>query len=859
MTFAIAAIQQSSPPPVGPALDTEQVLGWLRRVVPTDTPGLVWIGSKSTNFRGERFMPQDTPAMLREVARRDRDPGVFLRMSTIRPEAEKRGTAEDSVAVLGLWADIDVEGPGHKHDPARYEGRRLPPDQAAAEKIVAHLPEPTVWVASGGGFYPFWLPRRPWVLGQDLTAEAWGELSTDLQASIYEAARQNGWHYGTGTGDIARILRIPGTVNRKVEGDPRPCEVIWGGGPSYTYEELRAAIPARPKAPTRAPGGPSLSRVAPVPTPVPPSRLAAPVNGYEDDGPGPADWFNQNNDLCALLEADGWTFAYEHQGRRHYARPGKNPKDGPSGNVMDDAGRQVLYVFSESAGLPTGRGLSPFDWYASRHHGGNSQEAARQIRRDLMPRKAPTMAPGATGSAQPAPGGGQAGAGLPATVRTAEEAFWTRRPVLAAIRQSARVQRVGPFAVLGAVLAQVACRIGPHVVLPPTTGGVGSLNVFIGLVGPSGAGKDAAIDTADAILGVPQLGARVEAASGQGIDAAFTHPHPKEGPIQFCDSVLFEISEIDSLDAAASMNGSTTMPTLRKVYTGKALGAHYAAKDKRRPVGQHRYRAAVIAGIQPARAGVLLDDADGGTPQRWVWLPTNDPDRYRGRFAMPEQVIPIGWTDYEIYSAQGLQPDNEPIQPKERIEIEICETARQATLAIREATLSTGLVEQANSLQGHANFTRLKIAALLGFLEQRRGPAEVTEEDWEIAGLLMTVSEHTRGICQQVLADKNRQTSVARGRARARQAEAEAEEAASIADERQQRIEELTGKAVERLKAAGGAEMSPRELLKGCMDGATRARLGDEVLAQVIEADGVEQGPEVSAGGRKIRKLRWRG
>ncbi|WFF09095.1 hypothetical protein O7622_11295 [Micromonospora sp. WMMD1076] len=790
--------------------------------------------------------------MLREVRKRERDPGVFVRMSTIRPEAEKRGTAEDSVALFGLWADIDIEGPGHKHDPSRYEGRRLPPDQAAAEAIVAHLPEPTAWIASGGGYYPMWLPVRPWVLGRDLTAEQWVELSEDLQASVYEAAKQNGWHFGVGTGDIARILRIPGTVNRKIEGDPRPCYVEWGGGPNYTYEELRAAIPQREKAPARPSAAPPASRQAPIPVPVPSARLVAPVNGYESDGLSPAEWFNQNNDLCALLEADGWTFAGERQGRRDYARPGKHPRDGISGNVMDDGGRQVLYVFSESAGLPTQQGLSPFDWYAERHHGGNAQEAARQIR-GLMPKKAPTMAPGATGSAQ------MAGPGLPATVRSVEEGFWARRPVLAAIRQSARVRRVGPFAVLGAVLAQVACRIGPHVVLPPTVGGVGSLNLFVGLVGPSGAGKDAAIDTADEILGRGAPNARVEAASGQGIDAAFTHPHPKEGPIQFCDSVLFEVSEIDSLAAAAGMNGSTTMPTLRKVFTGKALGAHYAAKDKRRPVGQHKYRAALVAGIQPARAGVLLDDADGGTPQRWVWLPTNDPTRYRGRFAMPEQVIEIGWTDYDTYSAVGVQPDDEPVKHKDRVVVEICPTAEQAILAVQEAKLGADLIGQAGDLQGHALFTRLKVAALLGFLGQRRGPAEVTEEDWEIAGLLMTVSEHTRGLCQQVLAEKARQTSVARGRSRARQAEAEADEAANIADERQQRIEELTGKAVEKLKAAGGTEMSPRELLKGCMDGATRARLGDEVLAQVVEVAGVQQGPEVSAGGRKIRKLRWIG
>src|SRR5690606_38473588 len=75
----------------------------------------------------------------------------------------------------------------------------------------------------------------------------------------------------------------------------------------------------------------------------------------------------------------------------------------------------------------------------------------------------------------------------------------------------------------------------------------------------------------------------------------------------------------------SKQSGSTLLATLREVYSGSDLGAQYATADKRRPVRAHCYRAALVAGIQPARSGVLLDDAAGGTPQRWLWLPTTDP------------------------------------------------------------------------------------------------------------------------------------------------------------------------------------------------------------------------------------------
>jgi hypothetical protein len=801
----------------------DEILGWLRRLYPPDTPGLVWIGSKSTNFRGERFQPQDLPAMLREVGKRDRDPGVFVRMSTIRPEAEKRGTAEDSVAVAGLWADIDVAGPGHKHDPSRYEGRGLVPSQADAEKLISTLPEPTAWIASGGGFYPMWLPEQPWVLGRDCTAEEWGRLSVDLQTVIYETAKQHGWHFGMGTGDIARILRIPGTVNRKVPEQPRPCYVEWGGGPTYTFDQLRELVPPAASAVEFAEQvtGEQLTdwqrqvlqtaMVAPKPVPKlpekPQSRFSAPASPFDEvpGAVGPLDDFARRNDLNELLVADGWTFAYESQGRRHYARPGKHPRDGISGNVWDDGDRQVLFVFSESAGLPTYRGISTGEYWARTRHGGDLREAARSLRR-LGYGTAPTTGLPSTGTNEGARPGTNTPPALPAVVETVTEDIWTARPILGAIRNIAWERMVGPWAVLGGVLAQVACRIGPHMQLPPTVGGRASLNLFVGLVGPSGGGKGAATATAEELLGVRGRIPTKKLGTGQGIDASFTAQHPKEGAIQFNDVALFTVAEIDSLAAHSQMNGSTLLSTMREVYDGAALGAHYAAKEKRRPVGAHRYRAAVIAGIQPARAGVLLDDADGGTPQRWLWMPTNDvnPDPPSRRFVAP--LVDGWWTDYEVWAPNGENPDDEPIEHREPVEMPICQSARDAIRAHRRRIIGMSLVEQAEGLGGHALLTRLKVAALLGFLEKR---ASVSEEDWELAGVIMTQSERTRAVCQDLLSQKAQKAAVVRGRVRALQVAAE--EDAKV-DEDEKRVDRLVAKIVKKLGDSAGETMTRGKL-----------------------------------------------
>lgn len=768
--------------------DLEQVLGWVRRLAPPDTPGLLWVGSKSTNFRGERFRPDQLDDLLREVAKRDHDPGVFLRMTTIRSEAEKRGTADDSVALLGLWADIDIEGPGHKHDPSRYQGRRLPPDEDTAREFVADLPEPTAWVRSGGGLYPFWLPAQPWALGEQ--AEQFASLSADLQAHIGQRAELLGWHYGTGVGDLARILRIPGTVNRKIQGKPTACEIEWGGGPRYTYDELRQVVP-RPVVSSARPVVSPAARQAPIPTPTPRrTRLVAPKSPWDDnpDAVGPLDDYAQRNDLCQLLEGDGWTFVYEAQGRRHYARPGKQARDGISGNVYALDGRQVLYVFSEGAGLPSFRAMSSGEWYAHRYHGGDLRTAARALRQAGYG-STPTTGLPSTGSARDSPPGTSTPQHLPAVISNVSDDLWSRRPVFGAIRALARRRRVGPWAVLGGVLAQVCCRIGPHVVLPPIVGGFASLNVFIGLVGPSGAGKGAATAVAEELLGFDFPVPTHEAGTGQGIDASFTS-QTKEGPVQYNDTALFTLAEIDTLAAHAGMNGATLMPTMRKLYSGESLGAQYADRFKRRPVRAHHYRAAVIAGIQPARSGVLLDDADGGTPQRWVWLPTNDPERrvpMQTRRRLVPPAPPKWWLDFEVWSPVGEQPEDEPVMLKDRVEVDVCELAKEAIWNARDARLDMPLDEQANDMQGHALLTRLKVGALVGFLDRR---AEVSEEDWELAGLIMAMSEATRALCQNALGRKAQAQSVSRGRSRAVQDEAAKETAEDIADSKRDRLAE---------------------------------------------------------------------
>jgi hypothetical protein len=59
--------------------------------------------------------------------------------------------------------------------------------------------------------------------------------SRHWQEIIRAKAAELGWAYGAGVGDLSRVLRLPGSVNRKVADQPRPCRVIEQTGEVFPW------------------------------------------------------------------------------------------------------------------------------------------------------------------------------------------------------------------------------------------------------------------------------------------------------------------------------------------------------------------------------------------------------------------------------------------------------------------------------------------------------------------------------------------------------------------------------------------------------------------------------------------------
>lgn len=575
------------------------------------------------------------------------------------------------------------------------------------------------------------------------------------------------------------------------------------------WESVRSAlVPTTPlEAPrtnqTALPGmqAPRTPSVSPVGYRSP--KLVAPASRFDDPvgEESPLDWVSRTHDIEDMLRSAGWKFITETGGRRHYRRPGK--EEDVSGNVatMPD-GRRVFYNFSSSVGMPTDRALSGGQLYAWLFHGGNMGAAASDIRRTLMPSRYPVSPPvnrqPPAGPSTPAASQSAGVALVPASQAGPPDPvrqFWSRRPELREIWWQSQLAGVSPWAVLGGCLAQIAARVGPHVQLPPPggMGAPGSLNLLIAISGNSGTGKGLALGVARGFFGSPNPPQR-KPGTGQGIAAIFTE-QTREGPVQTNDTATLNVSEITGLGAHADMQGSNLVATLLEIYMGEELGEHYANKEKRRPVREGAYRLALTAGVQPGNSHIILDHAESGLPQRFIWMPAFWPDavlpetsllppapgpelrawRSWSRLlpgSMDDSILATGWSASD--AGGGLQSpkkkdDDEAVPVKDVVLVTLAPAVRREVDRDRQRRLNVLRRRQQDGEDepgdpdSHLLFARLKVAAHLAFWLDCT--TEISEDMWDLSQWVIWVSTDTRIRAAARLNEKAKEKNSARAMA----------------------------------------------------------------------------------------------
>jgi hypothetical protein len=336
--------------------------------------------------------------------------------------------------------------------------------------------------------------------------------------------------------------------------------------------------------------------------------------------------------------------------------------------------------------------------------------------------------------------------------------LFSSSPILQHIQQAAYARLVSSSALLCWVLGRVLAEIPPCVMLPSVIGSDAPLNLGFALVGPSGAGKSVLMRVSAELLdGVDQQELQIGPGSGEGLIEAYLEavPGTKNKTLIAKPSRILEVDEIDRLGAVNERRGSTMFPLIRTAMSGGALKTNNATADRTRSVEDGSYRLVAFVGVQPERSGTLLNDANAGTPQRFVWASVIDS-------TLPEAIVewpgPLDWKLPSTFNTWGNSISTIYIDYPEEVKAEVRRTRWEVIQGMSE-----------DPLESHKLLTRLKLAAAFAILH---GQTKITKLWWDAAKLLSDHSFEVQKMCLDEL-EKARTAQVrAKGKETAIQTEA---------------------------------------------------------------------------------------
>ncbi|AZQ35943.1 hypothetical protein EJ357_22700 [Streptomyces cyaneochromogenes] len=851
--------------------DPDVIRTWLTHLY-AGCPGFVSICSDADGWAGRRFATDEAglaAATKYAVGIDGRKPqGIYAQVTTLRehppigPDGKQgRGGEDLAHGLTYLWADGDFGTIGHKPGP---DDLAAPPDADAVVKVVAEspMPDPSGWTNSGGGYNPAWLLAEAHIIGDEDDRARAKELTMGVQAILAAQAYQYGWSWDSEVGNLDRLMKLPGTVNRK-EGLERPTSIGPGDGTVYDIRDVAALVaehaPAAREILEQAAREKQERKRQRLGLPAPAPRRPRPAGWQQPTGDGPLDILAATLRFADVLEPHGFTYEGTHSdGRERWKRPtvGGDSSSSAYSLLCDD---HVAVNWSERSDLPVGaqpagRKLTIGNLWAHLNYGGDVSEAAsdilraaagrdsrgaagslpgtvldevrrRCIREDVKP---PRLEEGVNWddlSEPPDEPDESAGPAKPSGLLPEE--FYARREELRHIRQAGHSRnRSGDVAVL-ATLTRLSALVSHYIRADTGVAGHASLNLFGGLIGPSGIGKSTGVEVAELLLPTPQgLDFRdgLPIGSGEGMAEVFIDVVEEEtGEVnsrgkaithrvrrQVRHNAFFYVDEGASLTRLMKeRSGSTLGEALRSAAVGQTLGQTNASKETSRYIPKGSYSMGVLVGFQPETVAPLFEEVGEGTPQRFLWLQVIDP-------SIPDEQPPwpgelLAWRTAVDVEAPTLISFDEEIRTE----------LRRADLAKARGEIP---VAELNPLDSHAPLMRVKVASLLAVLT---GRLHVTGDDWQLADMVWQASCATR---DAVLEDIERQwREEQEKRTQARIFEEVRVEQAKISAENERSDKAVLRIATRIAHYVQGGELNTRKALRARFSGRDKKHINDAI------------------------------
>lgn len=186
---------------------------------PDDAKLVIW--DKAT-LRSRYFYPSQLEEAADQQLKQAQVLDVYFGWS-LQPDGlphGRRGTAQTAICSPGIFMDVDLKGPAHAQ-----------PDLPETEEEVfrwirdAGILTPTFVRRSGYGLYLDWVHPRPIVFSNEAERSDYAARVESFHKALKNSAlRSYGWKFDP-TQDLARVTRLPGTLNHKL-GTTKEVELI---------------------------------------------------------------------------------------------------------------------------------------------------------------------------------------------------------------------------------------------------------------------------------------------------------------------------------------------------------------------------------------------------------------------------------------------------------------------------------------------------------------------------------------------------------------------------------------------------------------------------------------------------------
>ena len=151
------------------------------------------------------------------AAGRERDVYVGVGLSAADHGPVRRCASEEIAGLGALWTDLDLKSEAHQ--------KPLPATIPDAMSIIPPAMPPSILVSTGNGVHPWWLLKEPAIFESEEERRDAARLATRWHTMLRLNSAARGWAYDR-LSDLARVLRVPGTLNYKDPANPKEVTVL---------------------------------------------------------------------------------------------------------------------------------------------------------------------------------------------------------------------------------------------------------------------------------------------------------------------------------------------------------------------------------------------------------------------------------------------------------------------------------------------------------------------------------------------------------------------------------------------------------------------------------------------------------